>query len=722
MDLQHRLLQLLKARLKIHSLCVVKHLHALAITLGPSSYQPTFLHNNIITLYASLDELPLAHKTFVYMPQRNLVSYNTMISSYSKHNCFGQAWSCFYEMMSCGFRPNQFTFAGLLSCASVTICAGVLLQALTVKNGLFPYDVFVGTALMGLFGKCGRFDEALHAFDLMPNKSLVTWNSMISLFGCHGFVEDSVLLFRELAREERSLSEATFVGVLSGLACERDLELGEQVHSFVIKNGCDYELSVVNSIVNMYANCANIDLAEKTFEGIFHRDLVTWNTIIGAQAKSKKPGKALELFLKMSEDEIRPNQTTFVSIINSLTSLVIPMCGEWIHAKVILSAFQTDVFVGSALVDYYAKWNKLDDAYSCFLDINEKNVVSWNTLILGYANNCSSFCISLLREMLRFGYRPSEISFSAALKSSHTSELQQLHCQVVRLGYDNNAYVLSTLITSYGRNDCLTEALAYITASETPLATVPSNNVAGIYNRSGEYLETLKLLSQLENPDVVSWNIALAACAHNCNYEEVLRMFKHMLMDRIPADSYTYVSVLSICTKLCNITLGSSIHSLLIKTCFSYWDVFVCNMLINMYGKCGSHGSSIKIFSSMKDRNLITWTTLVSALAVNGCAQEALIIFNKMAFSGFRPDKVAFLAALTACQHRGLVREGLELLERMDSYGIKPEIDHYQRVVDLLARSGHLREAEKIIATMPFPPNAIVWRSFLEGCHRNRTA
>lgn len=125
----------------------------------------------------------------------------------------------------------------------------------------------------------------------------------------------------------------------------------------------------------------------------------------------------------------------------------------------------------------------------------------------------------------------------------------------------------------------------------------------------------------------------------------------------------------------------------------------------------------MKIFDEMRYKNLITWTALISNLGVNGYVHEALERFREMIFLGFKPDGVAFTAVLTACRHGGLVRDGLELFRQMISnYGVEPQMDHYQCVVDLLVKGGHVTEAEKVISNMPFPPNMIIWRCFLEGC------
>lgn len=720
---RQRILRLLKTCSRAPSLRSTKPLHALTVTAGPNPDQPIFLYNSIISLYASLGEPVTARKLFDKMPDRNVVSFNSIISAYSRCGYVEDALRMFLYMINRGFEPTQFTFGGLLSCASLNPVEGAQLQASVLKNGLFCADAFVGTALLGLYGRHGCLDEVVSVFEDMPRKSLVTWNSIVSIFGKHGFVEDCMFLFCELVRSEVALTESSFVGVIHGLSNEQDLEFGEQIHGLVIKNGFDYELLVANSLVNMYFQCAGIWSAEKMFKDVEIRDVVSWNTIIGALAESENFGKALELYLRMSVDIVFPNQTTFVYVINSCAGLQNSILGKSIHAKVIKNALECDVFVGSALVDFYAKCDNLEGAHLCFSEISNRNIVSWNALILGYASKSSPTSIFLLIELLQLGYRPNEFTFSHVLRSSLAFQLLQLHCLIIRMGYENYEYVLGSLMTSYAKSGLISDALAFVTALNIPRAVVPANIIAGIYNRTGQYNETVKLLSQLERPDIVSWNIVIAACAHNGDYKEVLELFKYMRAARIYPDNYTFVSLLSVCSKLCNLALGSSLHGLIKKTEIISSDTFVCNMLIDMYGKCGSIGSSVKIFNEMTDRNVITWTALISALGLNGFAQRALEKFREMEFLGFKPDRVALIAVLTACRHGGLVREGMELFERMNrSYGVEPEMDHYHCVVDLLVRYGHLKEAEKIITTMPFPPNALIWRTFLEGCQRRRIA
>ncbi|CAN0860164.1 Pentatricopeptide repeat-containing protein At3g58590 [Linum grandiflorum] len=602
-----RLLCLLEASSTVRSLSATRCLHALSITLyDPYWNETTFLHNNIISLYASVRELWTARKVFDRMPQRNTASYNSMICCYSRFDYLDDACTTFNQMMASGFRPNQFTLGGLLSCASMDVSRGVGLQGLAMKSGLLSADAFVGTSLLGLFGRSDHLEEAFCVFQNMPVKSLPTWNSMISCFTSHGLIEDGMILFRDLFRKERILSEGSFVGLLSGLVCDQDLGFGQQVHGLAIKIGFVSKVPIANSLVNAYVKCGSMSLAEKMFQDVKNKDIVTWNTLIGGLVRNGNADKAMELFKKLSNDLARPNQTTFVNLIQSYTALRIPMIGEAVHAFIIMNASEMDAYVGSALVDYYAKCNKLDDAYNCFLEIREKNVVCWNSIILAFSNESSPISFSLIQEMLQYGCRPNEFSFSAILKSLLESELWQVHCLLMKMGYENNEYVFSALLASYGSAGLIHEATELVAASEI-FGTVPSNTIAGICNRSGQYHETLKLLSQLEEPDLVSWNIVLAACARNGHYKEVIELFRHMLMVEIHPDNYSYVSILTVCI-------------------------------------------------------------LISALGNNGRAYDALRVFKQMESIGHKPDKVAFTAVLAACKHGGLVREGLEMFKKMRTH------------------------------------------------------
>ncbi|KAK6140836.1 hypothetical protein DH2020_025421 [Rehmannia glutinosa] len=604
---RHSHMQLLHDPAKIGSLIEAKSLHALIITMGSfPTQEPLFLNNNIISKYLIFDDVVMARKLFDEMPQRNAVSYNTMISCYSRDGVLQETLGLFSEMRRCDFMPTQFTFGSLLSCHWLDVFEGMQLQALIEKTGLH---------------EC--LDECLGIFQVMPKKNSVTWNIMISIFGQMGYLEDCILMLSELMMSPVGISECTFVNLLSGLE-EVDIRLGEQIHGLVIKYGFDDIASVYNCLINMYAKSAATCLAEKMF------------------------GYAP----KMCTTGLSPNETTLANMLNSCSKLHNLSYGECIHGKMIKKRFESHVYTGSALVTFYAKCDKMQEAHTCFDAITQKNLVAWNSLMLGYSNRgSSSSSIRLLEEMIHSGYYPNGLSFSIVSKSSLRIELLQLHSLTIKMGYHENPYVSSSLISSYARNGLVSDALIFVGSDNTKLPVVSSNIIAWIYNRTGQYEKTQELYAEMENPDAISWNILIAACSRNGDYKETFELFEHMRRSQAFPDNYTYVSLFNVCAKLCNLVLGSSLQGLIVKTDFKMCDTFVCNTMIDMYGKCGGIDSSIKIFNEMTRKNIFSWTALVSALGLHGYANEALKRYRKMTRTGIKPDRVTFLAVLSACRH-----------------------------------------------------------------------
>lgn len=560
-------------------------------------------------------------------------------------------------------------------------------------------------------------DDAVKLFDEMPERTVVTWNCIIAGFSQMGCAQDSIFLFRELLRAELRPTESSLLGVLSGFRSSESSSSLEQVHGLVIKSAMDCQAVVSNALLSAYAKCFTASASERLFGDLPVRDLDSWNTNIMAFARSETPERALELFLRMLLEGVLPNGNTLASVLVACARVDSQVSGELIHAKAIKYNLSTNVYVGSSLVDFYLKCNRLDDAHLMFSEIPDKNIVTWNALISGYSNMDSSAVLRLLREMLRSEFRPNEFTFSSILRKTSIFDIQQIHALIIRMGYENYDYVYTALVASYDAHDMISDALSYSSASVCPDHVAHSNVIAGIYNRMGQYEDTKKILLQLQQPDTISWNILVAACARNGDYSEALQLFKRMQITGYLVDNYMAVSLLSICSKSYSLALGTVLHGLIIKTNAGYSEVFVSNVLMDMYAKCGNLDGCLRVFQEMGERNLISWTSLISGLGLHGCTHEALEMFRQMESDGWKPDKVAFLAALSACRHGGSVEQGMLLFKKMKCvYGIEPEMDHYIMLVDLLCRYGHLKEAEHVICGMPFQPNAVIWRIFFHGC------
>ncbi|KAL6506559.1 hypothetical protein OROGR_024740 [Orobanche gracilis] len=192
-----------------------------------------------------------------------------------------------------------------------------------------------------------------------------------------------------------------------------------------------------------------------------------------------------------------------------------------------------------------------------------------------------------------------------------------------------------------------------------------------------------------------------------------------MLISNEKPNLVTFVSLLSACTNLFSIRLGKSIHSYILINGIEL-HVPLATALLNMYAKSGHLEEALHIFNSISEKNLQSWTVMISCLADYGHGEEGISLFKKMENSGLCPDGVSFSAILSACSHIGLLHEGQELFEKMvNVYDIMPAVEHYGCMIDLFGRAGKIVEAYQIIMSMPMKPNSVILRSYLSACKQH---
>uniref|UniRef100_A0A2P2Q2R9 Pentatricopeptide repeat-containing protein n=1 Tax=Rhizophora mucronata TaxID=61149 RepID=A0A2P2Q2R9_RHIMU len=179
----------------------------------------------------------------------------------------------------------------------------------------------------------------------------------------------------------------------------------------------------------------------------------------------------------------------------------------------------------------------------------------------------------------------------------------------------------------------------------------------------------------------------------------------------------TFASVIGACSVLAGFDIGQQVQCQLMKREF-FRHIKMGSALIDMYSKCGRIGDARRIFDHMPEKNVFSWTSMIDGCGKNGKPKEALDLFNKMQECFVQPNYVTFLGALSACGHAGLVTKGMEILESMErDYSLKPRMEHYACMVDMLGRAGSLRQAWEFVVGMPEKPNSDVWAALLGSCN-----
>ena len=240
------------------------------------------------------------------------------------------------------------------------------------------------------------------------------------------------------------------------------------------------------------------------------------------------------------------------------------------------------------------------------------------------------------------------------------------------------------------------------------------------YARNGLKSEALKLFREVPNRDLFAWTALISGFVQSGNGIDALRLFVKMLREGVEiTDPLVLSSVVGGCANCALWELGKQVHGLVIGLGFESC-VFVSNALVDMYAKCSDLVAAKGVFFGMWRKDVVSWTSIIVGSAQHGRAEEALALYEGMVSAGVKPNEVTFVGLMYACSHVGLVGEGRELFKSMvEDHGIRPSLQHYTCLLDLLSRSGYLEEAENLIRMMPFSPDEPTWAALLSACKRH---
>ncbi|KAI0518814.1 hypothetical protein KFK09_006250 [Dendrobium nobile] len=313
---------------------------------------------------------------------------------------------------------------------------------------------------------------------------------------------------------------------------------------------------------------------------------------------------------------------------------------------------------------------------------------------------------------------PLTFTFSALLKSAQSlSDGIQIHAQTISIGgFDSDLFVLNTLIDMYVRSGYLIHARQVF--DEMPVRDVLSwTSLIVAYSRNGDMNSAAGLFHSSPVKDLVSWTAMVSGYSQNSQPREALAVFKKMQAGGVAFDDILLVSVINACAQLGTCNYASWIRQVVDQVGVQL-NVFVGSALIDMYGKCGLIDDAQQVFAEMSEKDVYSYSAMISGLAAHGRADEAIHLFEVMVRSAaVRPNRVTFVGVLTACSHAGFVEKGRCYFSlMMNEYRITPDPDHYTCMVDLLGRAGLVEEALKLVQSMLIEPNGAVWGALLGAC------
>ncbi|KAM0830734.1 hypothetical protein ACQ4PT_066014 [Festuca glaucescens] len=370
------------------------------------------------------------------------------------------------------------------------------------------------------------------------------------------------------------------------------------------------------------------------------------------------------------------------------------------------------------------------------------------------ASSIPTACALLLRFLLLHRLLPDHLSLSFSLHSCTRSPslpiASLLHSFAVRLGHARDVYVVNAAVSAYFRAADVASAERLFSDTKNVIADVvtwttmvtghanagdverarwffdamPDKNVVswnamlGAYASAGKLSRARKLFDAMPARNAASWSSMVTGLVQADQCEEALRVFGEMVGQGVTPNESALVSTVTACGRLRSVEHGAWAHVCAERELRGAgMSVVLATAIVDMYGKCGSVRNAVRVFAAMPTKNIFSWNSMITGLAMNGGERQALSLFWKMQMAGVRPNDITFIGLLGACSHSGFVDEGRWLFSIMvNGFGIKPLQEHYGLMVDLLGRAGYVREAVDFVSSMPVKPHPGLWGALAGAC------
>ncbi|CAK9153271.1 unnamed protein product [Ilex paraguariensis] len=497
----------------------------------------------------------------------------------------------------------------------------------------------------------------------------------------------------------------------------------KQIQAHMTRTGLIFHLFPVSRVLSFCAlsDAGNISHAHLLFTQISEPNVYIWNTMIRGYCKAQKPVVGFSFFQKMVREYVEMDRRSFVFALKACELLHRVEMGISIHCRIWKVGFVFDLIVRNRLIHFYGNWGCLDYAQKVFDESCEVDVVSWTAMIDGYLKKKRpDEALRLFDSMLGSSVEPNQVTlitvFSACAQQGDLSLGKSIHKYVETNNVKCSLNLMNAMLDMYVKCGGFSSAKEFFDEMEIKDVFSWTSMING-YAKKGELDLARKYFDEMPERNVVSWNAMIAGYSQNNKPEEALELFHDMKKEGLVPIESTLVCVLSACAQSGCLDLGQWIHNYYVKQNRIQSRVILSNAFIDMYAKGGSIDAAAEVFNEMTVKDMVSWNSIIVGYASHGHAEKALNLFEEMKSTGLKPDDITFVGVLSACSHGGLVNQGWEYFRNMESdCGLKPKVEHYACMIDLLGRTGHLEEAYELITKMPMEPDEAVWGALLNAC------
>ncbi|CAN6472400.1 unnamed protein product [Victoria cruziana] len=497
----------------------------------------------------------------------------------------------------------------------------------------------------------------------------------------------------------------------------------KKLHARIIITGQSHHHLSLPKILTSYCQSDPIrpSTSRIVFDSIRNPNVFLWNTVIRAYARSDVPQETLVLLQRMLRlGDTPPNSYTLSFVLDACAKSGIVAHASCLHGLTVKLGFESNVYVLNPLILAFARSGELERARKLFDESPEKDVVTWNIMISSYVHKGRfGEALSKFSAMEENGVKGNAITVVSLLSScARLGRLEmgrRIHGYLATNGIGLNEVVQNALIDMYAKCGSIMEARRIFDEMQSK-NTITWNSMISGYAKAGFVGIARRLFDEMPNRNIISWTSMMTGYVQSQQPGYAISLFRELLLQGNEPDEVMVVSALSACADLGCLGQGRSIHGFLSKRCIHVHCMLGAS-LIDMYAKSGRIDAALRVFNGLKEKDVNSWTAIITGLALHGQGRACLNLFASMEQSNIAPNSVTFVSLLCACSHAGLVDDGFRYFSRMSGvYGIEPNIEHFGCMVDLLGRAGRLDEALYFILKMPIEPTQGIWGAFLSAC------
>ena len=522
---------------------------------------------------------------------------------------------------------------------------------------------------------------------------------------------ETIAILKFQVEQGINVDSYTYVDVLKRCLKEKDLRVAREVHYCIIKSRMEQDKYVANSLLSVYIRCGSLQDARQVFDALAKKSVINWNVMIGGYVQHNRGKDAMQLFDQMRQGNVQADKITYLNILKACASPLSLKWGREFHVLIKRDGLESDVRVGTALIQMYAKCGSIEEARQAFDNLTNRNVVSW-TAMVGACAQSGSVGSTKVGDKVTWN-----VMIGAYAGSGRGVEAYDLYLKMNEEGFQPDAVTYMSLLNdcaSTGALEWVKDVHRHILEKGHESDVRVGNALVHMYAKSGSIEDARMVFDRMKERDVISWNVMIGAYAGSGRGVEAYDLYLKMKEEGVQPNAVTYVSLLTDCASTGALEWVKDVHRHILEGGYES-DVRVGIALIHMYAKCGSIEDAAVVFDSMKERNIITWNVMIGAYAGSGRGVEAYDLYLKMKEEGFQPDAVTYMSILNDCASTGALEWVKDVHRHILEEGHESDVRVGNALVHMYAKSGSIEDARMVFDRMK-ERDVIAWTVMIGAC------